>query len=178
MRVYDRESGSLWSRIAAKAIAGRGSGQPLSLVRSRHTRLGRWRRAHPETSVLSPDTAYACDYIRSPYGDDARTSCLSFPASVDNRYPPKTPTVGIRLRGMRGLTRRVKFCASVARRRKALLESRSRSGTIKRAPNLVSSRRTKRRSSRDIGLPGWHFTLGPVCSSPSLLPANDFSRRT
>lgn len=95
--LYDRESESLWSQIAATAVTGPASGQRLRLLRSRQQSWKHWREAHPDTSVLSPATGHVRNYSRSPYGDYARNDRLYFPLPVDSRYAPKVQTLGIRL---------------------------------------------------------------------------------
>ena len=95
--MYDRETESLWSQILARAVTGPSRGRALLLIRSRMDRWGAWREDHPETGVLSRRTGYQRDYERSPYAGYARSERLAFPAPLDNRYPPKTPTLGLRL---------------------------------------------------------------------------------
>jgi CheY-like chemotaxis protein len=94
--MYDRESESLWSQIAARAVAGPALETRLTLLRSSMMQWGRWKRLHPRTTVLSPRTGYSRPYGRSPYGDYAESSQLRFPAPVDRRYHPKTRTLGLR----------------------------------------------------------------------------------
>ena len=96
--LYDRETESLWSQIAATAITGPSRGKRLELVRSRVMSWSRWRARHPETRVLTRETGHARDYGSTPYPDYAASSQLRFPAPWDPRYHPKMPTVGVRLR--------------------------------------------------------------------------------
>jgi hypothetical protein len=97
--MYDRETESLWSQIAAEAVTGPSLGRRLALLRSRIERLGEWKRVHPETSVLSRETGYGRDYARSPYAGYADSPRLAFPAPLDRRYHPKMPTLGLRVEG-------------------------------------------------------------------------------
>lgn len=97
--MYDRETESLWSQIAAEAVTGPSLGRRLALLRSRIERLGEWRRSYPETTVLSRETGYRRDYARSPYAGYADSPRLAFPAPVDRRYHPKMPTLGLRIEG-------------------------------------------------------------------------------
>ena len=97
--MYDRETESLWSQISFEAVAGPSMGLRLTPIRSKLVRLGEWKRAHPNTTVLSPDTGHARRYGISPYGDYATSNELLFPVKRDRRYHPKTPTVGLRLPG-------------------------------------------------------------------------------
>ncbi len=97
--MYDRETESLWSQIAAEAITGPLLGRRLRLLRVRMDTWGAWRRDHPDTTVLSRDTGHDRDYDRSPYKGYAESRRLMFPASFDRRYHPKTPTLGLRIPG-------------------------------------------------------------------------------
>lgn len=95
--LYDRESESLWSQIAASALSGPATGKRLQLLRSRLVTLGEWRRDWPESTVLTADTGHQRDYSRTPYAGYSASSRLMFPARYDERFHPKMPTVGVRL---------------------------------------------------------------------------------
>lgn len=97
--MYDRDTQSLWSQISAEAVTGALLGQRLRLLRARMDAWGRWRRDHPETTVLSRETGHRRDYDRTPYGGYARSRDLMFPVPTDRRYHPKMPTVGLRVPG-------------------------------------------------------------------------------
>ncbi|MEE9607915.1 MAG: DUF3179 domain-containing protein [Myxococcota bacterium] len=97
--LYDRESESLWSQILGEAVTGPSQGQRLAQVRSRMTTWGRWREAHPASSVLSRDTGHSRSYGATPYGDYETSERILFPVPRDRRYHPKTPTVGLRVPG-------------------------------------------------------------------------------
>ncbi len=94
--LYDRGSESLWSQIASEAITGPERGKRLELLRSAQIPWGEWRERHPDTTVLSDATGYRRDYSKTPYGGYSTSSRLYFPAPLDPRYPPKTPTLGLR----------------------------------------------------------------------------------
>lgn len=95
--LYDRETESLWSQIEGSAVTGESKGIRLRVLRSALEPWGTWKRRHPHTTVLSLDTGHRRDYGKSPYGDYASSDRLVFPAPLDPRYHPKTPTVGARL---------------------------------------------------------------------------------
>jgi hypothetical protein len=99
MLMYDLESESLWSQIAARGVTGEARDRRLRLVRSKMETWGEWKRAHPETRVLSTRTGYARDYRRSPYAGYDRSRKLFFPAPKDPRYHPKMRTLGLRVPG-------------------------------------------------------------------------------
>jgi len=97
--MYDRESESLWSQISAEAVTGALLGERLRLLRSSTDEWGRWKREHPETTVLSRETGHPRDYGRSPYGSYAQSRDVMFPVPRDPRYHPKMPTLGLRVPG-------------------------------------------------------------------------------
>lgn len=99
--MYDRETQSLWSQIAAEAVTGPLLGERLRILRSRMVEWAHWRRDHPDTAVLSRDTGHRRDYGRSPYGGYAHSSEVMFPVPRDPRSHPKMPTVGLRIHGTR-----------------------------------------------------------------------------
>ncbi len=96
--LYDRGSESLWSQIASEAISGPERGTRLEIMRSSQMSWGEWRERHPDTTVLSAETGHRRDYGRSPYRGYATSPRLYFPAPIDARYHPKTPTLGLRTR--------------------------------------------------------------------------------
>jgi len=97
--MFDRESESLWSQISAEAVTGSLLGERLRLLRSSMERWGRWRRDHPDTTVLSRETGHRRDYDRSPYRGYAQSREVMFQAPADRRYHPKMPTLGLRIPG-------------------------------------------------------------------------------
>ena len=100
MLLYDRQSESLWSQIAARAISGKHRGQRLTMVPSSHTSWSDWRRRHPDTLVLSRDTGYRRDYDRAPYAGYESSSRLYFPVAFRARgYHPKERVLGIEVAG-------------------------------------------------------------------------------
>lgn len=97
---YDRETESLWSQIAAKAIAGPLKGTALEQVPLAHTTWSDWRARHPQSLVLSTRTGFARDYARNPYELYARSERIMFPVSAESaRYHPKEQVIGVRMEG-------------------------------------------------------------------------------
>jgi len=94
--LYDRESESLWSQIASKAVTGPAMGEELKVIRSWQISWGAWRKKHPNSRVLSRSTGHTRNYGSSPYEGYADSRRLYFPAPLDDRYHPKTPTLGLR----------------------------------------------------------------------------------
>lgn len=72
--MFDRDSRSLFSQIAATGLSGEHLGRTLVEVDVTWTTWERWRAAHPDTRVLSDDTGHLRNYSRDPYGryDPAR----------------------------------------------------------------------------------------------------------
>ncbi len=66
--MYDRESGSYFSQIAATGLTGEHRGRTLDEVDVTWTTWERWRAAHPGTTVLSERTGHLRNYSRDPYG--------------------------------------------------------------------------------------------------------------
>ncbi len=94
--LYDHETESLWSQIAANAVTGPSLGRRLETLRYRIMPLEDWTRLHPRTTVLTRETGHRRPYESSPYGDYAQSKRLIFPAPLDRRYHPKMPTIGLR----------------------------------------------------------------------------------
>ncbi len=95
--MFDRGTESLWSQIGANAVTGALMGQRLELLRSKTMTWKAWRKAHPETTVLSKQTGYDRDYGRTPYEDYETSKMLYFPVKSDTRRHPKMPTLGLRI---------------------------------------------------------------------------------
>jgi hypothetical protein len=95
--LYDRQTESLWSQIAATAVAGELAGKKLNLLRSRQQRWVDWLSAHPNSTILSPSTGHVRNYARDPYASYAQADEPMFPVATDERYPAKVRTLGLRL---------------------------------------------------------------------------------
>ncbi|MGI9225667.1 MAG: DUF3179 domain-containing protein, partial [Woeseiaceae bacterium] len=99
---YDRASNTLWDQVEARGIVGPKTGQQLTLVPVTMTTWSRWRDAHPDTLVLSPDTGFEKDYSRDPYAEYRGAAGLMFPVSAeDDRIHPKSVVHGFDVAGMR-----------------------------------------------------------------------------
>lgn len=98
--LYDRQTDSLWSQLLMQAVTGPAKGRRLAPLPLEHTSWGAWRRAHPATRVLSPDTGHVRDYARDPYAGYASDERLYFPVSRESRrYHPKEWVLGIEIDG-------------------------------------------------------------------------------
>ena len=100
--LYDRVTQSLWSQMTAQAITGPLKGEKLMAVALTHTTWPDWKARHPDTLVLSADTAFNRDYSRDPYAGYASSPRIMFPtASASERFRPKEPVLGVELNGAR-----------------------------------------------------------------------------
>jgi len=66
--LFDRDSGTLFSQIAATGLRGRYEGRTLVEVSLIWTTWDRWRARHPDTRVLGERTGHLRNYNRDPYG--------------------------------------------------------------------------------------------------------------
>lgn len=94
--LYDRTTESLWSQILSQAISGKRKGTKLTTLPVLHTTWGDWRKQHPNTQVLSPQTGYNRDYARSPYIGYEDSETVYFPLNAQSsRYHPKERVLGV-----------------------------------------------------------------------------------
>ena len=89
--LYDRrETGlgeSLWSQLLARSVAGPAEGTPLAVLPASVTRWDVWLAAHPDTTVVEPDSKLFKRYERNPYGNYYLTGRPRFP--VEPLPPPE-----------------------------------------------------------------------------------------
>lgn len=100
--LYDRQSGSLWSQLMEQAISGAMKGVRLTSVPMTQTTWADWKKRHPGTLVLSPNTGYARDYQRDPYAGYAQSEQLMFDVrahSLNYHYHLKERVIGVKLGG-------------------------------------------------------------------------------
>lgn len=101
MLMYDHQTESLWSQLAMESVAGPLTGETLSHVFLEHTTWEMWKKAHPDTKVLSPETGFQRDYQRDPYLGYAGRKDLMFPVHPTNaQYHPKEWIVGLVVEGV------------------------------------------------------------------------------
>jgi len=77
--MYDRQTESLWSQLAMKAVSGPALGNELELMPSEHLEWERWKEQNPSGRVLSRETGTSRNYGRMPYRDYERTDRTMFP---------------------------------------------------------------------------------------------------
>jgi hypothetical protein len=94
--MYDRETESLWSQIAGRAISGPVQGAELDTIPLIHTTWAEWTGLHPDTVALSPKTGYRRNYSHDPYSQYGKSRQLMFPVgNRDNRYHNKEVVIGM-----------------------------------------------------------------------------------
>ena len=91
--MYDKETQSLWSTLEGNPVIGPLVGKGI-VLKSRTvvtTTWGEWRRRHPQTKVLSPDTGHSRDYSEgAAYREYFATDELMFPVPrLDSRLANK-----------------------------------------------------------------------------------------
>ncbi|WP_277555472.1 DUF3179 domain-containing protein [Halobaculum limi] len=67
--MYDRATDSRWPQILAAAVSGPQAGDQLREFRLVWTTWGQWRRAHPDTEIMTENTGYSRRYGGDPYGN-------------------------------------------------------------------------------------------------------------
>jgi hypothetical protein len=99
--MYDRKTDTYWSQIDGLAIVGELTGMKLKAVSIDTTVWRDWKKAHPDSEVLSQDTGYLRNYGRDPYGNYYEDSFLLFPVeNEDDRIHAKTVIFGIEVNGV------------------------------------------------------------------------------
>ena len=97
--MYDRETGSLWSQVLGKAVAGDLAGQSLQELPSQLTTWGDWKERHPDTLAMRvvggrPTGASYVDYHR-----DRNKIGIHGTRNPDDRLPGKTLIFGVQTEG-------------------------------------------------------------------------------
>jgi hypothetical protein len=87
---FDRQTDSLWSQLLAEAVTGPMAGVHLAMLPAENTTWKAWTTAHPNTLVLSFNTAYQLDYSQDPYAAEPipRDPALFVSAAGVNRIYP------------------------------------------------------------------------------------------
>ena len=89
--LYDRQPNpdreSLWSQIQMRAVCGPAAEKRLKLkaLPAEMVRWEDWRRRHPKTTVLSPNTGWARDYGSNPYAGYFQTEEIMFPVTATRK---------------------------------------------------------------------------------------------
>jgi len=100
--MYDRYEGNLWQQITGEAIVGPGArrNETLKPFPLHTSTWGEWKKAYPNTKVLSRNTGFSRQYARYPYGSYETNDAIYFPVSPTNKaLHAKTIVYGIELNG-------------------------------------------------------------------------------
>lgn len=97
--LYDRKTQSLWSQIMGQAVTGPMTGTKLQQIVMEHTTWSAWKKAHPDSLLLSKNTAYSRDYETDPYAGYASSRRVIFdmPDKAPPPYHPKELVLGVQL---------------------------------------------------------------------------------
>jgi len=94
--MYDRKTNSYWSQIDGQSIVGEHAGDELKAISIDTVVWRDWKKAHPDSEVLSQKTGFSRPYGRDPYGSYYEDSFIFFPVeNQDDRVHPKTVIFGI-----------------------------------------------------------------------------------
>lgn len=99
-RTANKDDESLWSQILGEAVLGISTGEKLKVLPADTVKYGAWKKAHPNTEVLSRETGIIRSYGRDPYGNYYTDESVSFGATFnDDRLHPKAFVLGIEIDG-------------------------------------------------------------------------------
>ncbi len=99
--MYDRLTDSYWQQITGEAIIGKAKGQVLEQIPIITTTWGEWKKARPETEVLSRETGFKRDYDQYPYGAYEENGELYFGVeNLDKSMQIKTVVYGVEINGV------------------------------------------------------------------------------
>lgn len=94
--MYDRQTESLWSQLAMKAVTGPMAKAELKWLASEHLRFGAWRARYPKGQVLSVRTGHRRDYGMWPYEGYEASDRTMFPVPRHRAdLPNKARVVGL-----------------------------------------------------------------------------------
>jgi hypothetical protein len=92
---FDRSTNSQYSQMYFCGFKGSRANTQLTRLPAMETTWGHWKRLHPETVILSPQTGFSRDYSVNPYGTYETDDRIFFPVTHrDSRFNPKEKTLG------------------------------------------------------------------------------------
>lgn len=99
--MYDRTTYTLWNQLTGEPVIGKlaGSGVRLEVLPMVVSSWGRWKREHPDTLVLDPNTGYGRPYtLGASYGSYFASSEKMFPVwRHGGVLPDKTVVFALRV---------------------------------------------------------------------------------
>jgi hypothetical protein len=106
--LYDRETGSVWLQGEGRAVKGPLTGAVMSQHPLLDTTWAEWKRLHPDTLVMAPDSEYARFYNKKGQPEPRgypRFPMKPFPDSMtrmDDRLPSFSLVLGVAMPGKGG----------------------------------------------------------------------------
>lgn len=98
--MYDRQTESLWSQLAMKAVSGPHVGTPLKWLPSEQLTWAAWCAKHPQGKVLSADTGFRRNYSGPAYVSYKNSPDTMFPVpSRRKELPEKQWVIGVVVNG-------------------------------------------------------------------------------
>lgn len=98
--MYDRQTESLWSQLAMKAVSGPAVGKALPWLPSEHLTWRAWREKYPQGQVLSTDTGHRRNYKANAYASYFASDKTMFPVPhVRKELSNKTRVIGVVIDG-------------------------------------------------------------------------------
>ena len=98
--MYDRQTESLWSQLAMKAVSGPSVGKALPWLPIEHMTFKAWREKYPEGQVLSTDTGAQRNYQANAYAAYFASDKTMFPVPhTRSELSIKTPVLGVVIDG-------------------------------------------------------------------------------
>lgn len=99
--MYDRQTDSLWSQLAMKAVSGPQVNTELEWLVSEHLTWAAWRAKYPSGEVLSTQTGAQHNYSGSAYASYEQSPDTMFPvATYRNELPKKDWVIGVIVDGV------------------------------------------------------------------------------
>lgn len=99
--MYDRQTDSLWSQLAMKAVAGPQVNTELEWLASEHLTWAAWKAKYPQGEVLSTQTGSHRNYSGSAYASYAQSPDTMFPVPTHrNDLPKKDWVLGVIVDGV------------------------------------------------------------------------------
>ena len=83
--MYDRKTDSYWPQTLGKAVLGTSTGKLIKKIPTDTVKWGDWKKAHPDTKVLSKDTGFLRNYDGSnPYGSKGDFTDINLRFPLEN----------------------------------------------------------------------------------------------
>jgi len=99
--MYDRQTDSLWSQLAMKAVSGPQVNTELEWLASEHLTWAAWKDKYPQGEVLSTQTGSQRNYSGSAYASYEQSPDTMFPVpTYRNELPKKDWVVGVIVDGV------------------------------------------------------------------------------